>query len=63
MSSPANERFPEDRKQDRVSSPHGTDGIFQSIDLFQGRREITISHQGECYRLRITKSGKLILNK
>lgn len=31
--------------------------------LFKSRREITISHQGSLYRLRITRQGKLILHK
>ena len=37
--------------------------IFRSQDLFQGKREIIIEHAEEHYRLLITKSGKLILNK
>ena len=43
-----------------------TAGITQAIPssaLFGDRREITISHQGALYRLRITRQGKLILNK
>jgi hemin uptake protein HemP len=31
--------------------------------LFGTRSEIRILHQGAIYRLRITKAGKLILNK
>ena len=31
--------------------------------LFQGSQEILIGHNGETYRLRITKNGKLILTK
>jgi hemin uptake protein HemP len=31
--------------------------------LFNGRQEILIDHNGETYRLRITKNGKLILTK
>lgn len=31
--------------------------------LFQGNQEILIGHNGETYRLRITKNGKLILTK
>jgi hemin uptake protein HemP len=34
-----------------------------SDELFAGRQEIQICHAGECYRLRITRSGKLILHK
>ena len=32
-------------------------------DLFQGGRELVIRHGGEEYRLRITRTGKLILTK
>ena len=31
--------------------------------LFQGSQEILIGHNGDTYRLRITKNGKLILTK
>ncbi|MBL8848716.1 MAG: hemin uptake protein HemP [Planctomycetaceae bacterium] len=34
-----------------------------SEDLLQGDREVAILHNGEIYKLRKTKSGKLILNK
>ena len=34
-----------------------------SQELFRGRQEIEICHEGESYRLRITKNGKLILHK
>jgi hemin uptake protein HemP len=34
-----------------------------SADLLQGSRELLIQHEGETYRLRLTKTGKLILNK
>lgn len=37
--------------------------VFNSDDLFQGKREIYIVHNGELYRLIITKSGKLLLQK
>ena len=32
-------------------------------ELFQGSREVVISHNGEEYRLRITSRAKLILTK
>lgn len=38
-------------------------GVIPTDRLFQGRQEILISHNGEHYRLRITKNGKLILTK
>ncbi len=37
--------------------------VLRSEDLFQGRREIVIRHGREDYRLRLTRAGKLILNK
>jgi hemin uptake protein HemP len=34
-----------------------------SQSLFQGEHEIGIEHHGALYRLKITRQGKLILNK
>ncbi|MFU0503334.1 hemin uptake protein HemP [Pseudaminobacter sp. NGMCC 1.201702] len=34
-----------------------------STSLFAGGREIAIDHGGALYRLKITRQGKLILNK
>ena len=36
---------------------------IDSRDLFVGTREITITHGGEVYRLRLTAQNKLILTK
>jgi hemin uptake protein HemP len=36
---------------------------FTSVELFGGDRELAIRHDREVYRLRITRSGKLILTK
>ncbi len=36
---------------------------FESRQLLQGSREVLIRHGGECYRLRHTRNGKLILTK
>lgn len=38
-------------------------GAIPTDFLFQGSQEILIAHNGEHYRLRITKNGKLILTK
>jgi len=35
----------------------------ESQQLFEGQRELIIQHQGEAYRLRITRHDKLILTK
>ncbi|MGQ9650878.1 MAG: hemin uptake protein HemP [Phycisphaerae bacterium] len=37
--------------------------MIDSYSLFRGRREICITHNGETYRLRVTRNGRLILNK
>ena len=37
--------------------------VVRSEDLFQGGREVIIEHENDHYRLLVTKSGKLILNK
>ncbi|WP_440589647.1 hemin uptake protein HemP [Pelagibacterium mangrovi] len=34
-----------------------------TTELFGKEREIAIDHEGTIYRLRITRQGKLILNK
>ena len=36
---------------------------LDSADLFADCKEVTIRHGEEIYRLRLTKSGKLILHK
>ena len=37
--------------------------LYSSHALLQGRRVIWIEHMGECYALRVTKLGKLMLTK
>lgn len=37
--------------------------VVTSESLFRGSFEIGIEHEGSMYRLRITRQGKLILNK
>lgn len=37
--------------------------VLNSEELFTGSREILIQHRNDYYRLKITKTGKLILNK
>jgi hemin uptake protein HemP len=41
----------------------GSPGAVSAKLLFQGRHEVTIGHNGDTYRLRITRNGKLILTK
>lgn len=37
--------------------------VWDSQALLSGQREVFIQHGTECYRLILTKSGKLILQK
>ena len=37
--------------------------VIDSAQLLANRKEVQIRHAGEVYRLRVTKNGKLILNK
>ena len=41
----------------------GSAVTYDSEALFKGRVEVAIHHDGSVYRLRITRQGKLILNK
>ena len=40
-----------------------TQRTFESHELFRGENEILITHDGAVYRMKITRQGKLILNK
>jgi hemin uptake protein HemP len=40
-----------------------TGGRIDSRDLFVDRREITVTHGADIYRLRLTAQNKLILTK
>jgi len=37
--------------------------MVESTDIFRGQTEIMIRHEGAVYRMKITRQGKLILNK
>ena len=56
-------------RETSLEQPEGTAGVpaalrtVRSEDLLQGAREVLIQHGQETYRLRLTKAGKLILNK
>ena len=54
-----------DRPQNAAAGPRpaGPGAPIPSSELLRGRREAVIAHQGELYRLRETKNGKLILTK
>lgn len=45
------------------AGPDEASPVVQAKSLFGDSREIVIEHDGERYRLRITRRGKLILQK
>ncbi len=48
----------------KADTPSSLPGArLNSSEMFRGRKEIQIEHEGEIYRLRVTRSGKLILTK
>ncbi len=46
-----------------ADKPDSATPVVDSITLMNGRRELTIRHGAESYRLRVTASNKLILTK
>lgn len=60
-----------DPRRTTVTPPQQDDGrpaeneqaSIDSVELFRGNREIVIRHNRDRYILRITRQGKLILNK
>jgi hemin uptake protein HemP len=50
-------------KNDADMRESAEEKVVRASDLFGIRREIVIEHAGERYRLRITRRGKLILQK
>ena len=47
----------------RADELHVPERTLTSESLFLGAHEIGIAHAGALYRLKITRQGKLILNK
>ena len=50
-------------KAEETATKIGGTAVYESSDLFRGASEIGIEHDGAIYRLKITRQGKLILNK
>jgi len=50
--------FQQNEQRDRIPAR-----TLSSNSLFLGTTEIAIDHNGAIYRLKITRQGKLILNK
>ena len=57
-----NDEVEKDDFAKRVDSSKTTK-TWQSAELFGDAKRIQIEHRGEIYQLRITRQGKLILNK
>lgn len=59
------DEFPAQSQPPAKSQPESSSGLplVQSTDLFRGHQEVLIQHDGETYRLRLTRNGKLILHK
>ncbi len=53
----------EPSKDEPREEPQGPPKTISSSQLFGEDREVHIEHEGEVYRLRITRRGKLILQK
>nr|WP_245500605.1 hemin uptake protein HemP [Rhizobium sp. BK251] len=47
----------------RTAEPAAEVRVLESTDIFRGQSEIMIRHEGAVYRMKITRQGKLILNK
>jgi hemin uptake protein HemP len=59
MSMMTDEKRPEPRPLPAGIQPRK----ITSTELLQGKNELWIEHAGQLYRLRVTRSGKLILQK
>lgn len=46
-----------------VNPPRTSTPVLQASSLFKGGHEIVIRHEGQDYRLRVTRQNKLILTK
>jgi hemin uptake protein HemP len=47
----------------KTQNPPAERKVLRSEELFGASREITIRHNGQEYRLQVTRNGKLILIK
>lgn len=64
MMTEQNSRVPaHDAMNPQTGTLPGGIAVYSSAQLFNGATEICIDHDGTIYRLKITRQGKLILNK
>ena len=52
-----------DEREDEDATPGEPERVLNAEELFAGQREVWIDLDGVRYRLRITRRGKLILQK
>ncbi len=45
------------------NSPNDANNIVDAEKIFQGKKRVTLSHQGDNYILQITSNNKLLLTK
>jgi len=60
------DRKPPTAPRDEAELPRNDTPPLRTVtseELFRGAQEIVIVHSGSFYRLKITRQGKLILNK
>ncbi|MFG0335431.1 MAG: hemin uptake protein HemP [Maioricimonas sp. JB049] len=60
---PADEQPERSQPLDRTTDRAIDLRVVDSDELLRGDREVLIRHSDQIYRLRLTKSGKLILQK
>ena len=60
---PADESRTAGRSRRQPSVGRAAPPEIESADLLQGGGEVHILHQGDTYRLTVTRAGKLILHK
>ena len=53
----------EERSENDQPDPPAAGKVIRTQELFGAEKEIVIDHDGERYKLRITRRGKLILQK
>lgn len=65
MNTDADRPIQADKSADKSQQPHEkqSERVLSARELLQGGREIVIEHDGERYRLRLTRRNRLILQK
>jgi hemin uptake protein HemP len=59
----SNELGPTPSESEKSRSREDETRVVKAEELFRGEREVRIDYGGVCYRLRITRRNRLILQK